>query len=260
MRNHGGPNMKTISRALTLILLATPPLMAQVDTLTSCQGVVSQDSVYTTNINPTLPKYRFHAVVRDGPCFTLVITHEGQPDTIQRIEQTLGSEFNGDDEFTKFLLFVDLNYDGYKDLQLFNEQSDPFNTTFRFWIFNRHNGRFELDAKLSEEVGCNPTIHKDVRTITHRSIGRPPDSYTWQKHRFIRGKYVLTEEENQSVARDSPNAKGQPLFIRTLRQLKGGTLKVVKEVKGTLEQIHGKWYKDPKYWEAEEAERDARGG
>jgi hypothetical protein len=251
--------MKTITRTSILMLLAAFLARAQDDTLTTCQGEVSEDSVYMAKIHPAMPELRFHTIVRDNPCFTLIITRDGQPDTLQLVQQPLGSPFHGDGVYTVFFQLVDVNYDGYKDLQLFKQKSDPFNTFFSFWTFNPKKGRFEYDAVLSDQVGCNPFIHSDVRTITHTSVG-PPESYTWQKHRFTRGKYVLVEEETQNVAHDQPNSEGKYLYIRTFKQLKGGSLRIVKQIKGTLEQIQNKWYKNPKYWEAEEAERDARGG
>jgi hypothetical protein len=227
-----------------ILSLITSTITPIVDRPDSCVGNIVRDSIYVVEIHPSLPKFLMHLIDRDGRCYKLIILDNNSADTVQIIEDYHeGIDFWGEDiEDRKALDFIDVNFDGYRDIKVLDNQGNTTNVDYKFWVFNPKRKVFEYNEQISDLLGCNPSINTSTKTFTTGGVlGCVGMCYSWSTYKFIDGKPVLIERESQDFKEDA-NAK-QSHFVRTLEMLVNGKLIETKRVKGTIEEIDKLWDK-----------------
>jgi hypothetical protein len=207
----------------------------------SCTGEIKIDTVYEERVHPTYPIYQFHLVAYYSDCYKLYILNLKANQQIQIIEDQTQTDFFEDNkyEFKKAIEFIDINFDGYLDIKVF-EAENQFNISYRLWIFDPNLNKFIFDEPLTRLVGGNLNIDVDSKTIkTGGTGGCVGMCYEWDTYQFNSKKLILIEREKQERF-DTPD-NGSYTFVRTLEKLIDGKLKIVKKVSGSIDQVDTEW-------------------
>ncbi len=200
----------------------------------SCTGEIGTDTTYIVTVNPGLPRYHVHFLVRED-CANVTVLVEGRKDTLQQFIAHWESYILNDG-----IGFVDANFDGYLDLQVFYDRGNSGNESFNFYLFDKKTGRFTYDENFSGLFGQGASFDPDKKEIRTGGLrGCAGDCYAFETYRQVNGKMILVSVLRQEDA--GQRADGQLLFVRTLQELEDGQMKVIQKVKGTLEQIDKKW-------------------
>jgi hypothetical protein len=227
-----------------VLSLLTSTFNPSIDRPDSCTGNIVRDNKIMVAIHPSLPKYSIRLIDRETRCYKLIILDGNSRDTIQVIEDYHdGIDFPEEDsEDEKAVEFVDVNFDGYLDLKVLDNQGNTTNVSYKLWIFNPQRKVFEYDEQISELLGCNPSIDPSSKTFTTGGVlGCVGMCYSWNTYKFIDGKPVLIERESQDYQEDVKTK--QSYFVRTLEMLVDGKLIETKRIKGTIEEIDKLWNK-----------------
>lgn len=217
------------------LLLLNSAVFASYDWPDSCLVDIVRDSVYKVVVNPQLPIYRLH-LVAGQECFRLTVFKEGIPDTVQLLTDFAEPLIQWDDDITKELEAVDVNFDGYKDLQI-SDGHNPQNIHYKFYLFMPDSGIFKYDEQLTDLIGSNPDIDPERKEI--KTGGAFHFEYSSVTYKFRDSKLVLIErEEQKGLEGDSLG-----IYVRTLERLIKDKLSLIKKVTGSLEQIDKEWDK-----------------
>jgi len=223
-------NHLLLSVSLTALALSHDSIAQVAD---SCDGDIVHERIDTVSINQQLPKRILHTIIRDE-CYTVDVFEQGKPDTIQRIQEEIGSNFPSDG-----IQFEDANSDGFKDLLLIYNFAG-FGEQFEFWLFNPQSGRFEYNDEFTQTVGDNPSINdKDQSIETGGNGGCIGMCFSYETYEVHEGKLLLVERISQELAVE-PTETSPAIFIRTLERLQSGKMRVIARVKGTNEEIEEK--------------------
>jgi|GEM_PF-6918164 len=131
--------------------------------------------------------------------------------------------------------FVDVNFDGYKDIPLeVAESFSGYNHSYDFWLYDTSIGKF----KFNEDFTCmNPYINKDeqlIETVSHDGCGG--QCSTIEKYKVFRGVPLLIEREKYDVETDST---GIERYVHTIEQRINGELQTVsKEYQNEEDKNH----------------------
>jgi len=110
----------------------------------------------------------------------------------------------------------DINFDGYKDLQVLSVAAAT-NQCYNYLVYNPYNKKFEGNKILN--VLCGPSFNSKEKTITtYITNGCVGGNSSWATLSFINGKYVLTETKEMyccDFGETSENGKG--VFINTYK-------------------------------------------
>lgn len=164
-------------------------------------------------INPNLPVYTFHLIGNpDDNSVDKIEISKGDGSVFQTIDLTAPADiFSGDDNSIEHYAYAngvpvlstqDVNFDGYKDIEL------PYNlgagdSGYFYWIFNPETGTFIYNQELSALI--NPIIHQNTKTITSLSADDPMD-YSKSTYEFDEnGKLILIHEESQEFLGSDKN-------------------------------------------------------
>jgi len=199
----------------------------------SCNGDIVDERIDTVSINQRLPKRIFHTVIRDE-CYTVDIFEQGKPDTIQRIQGEIGSNFPSDG-----IRFEDANFDGFRDLLLIYNFAG-FGEQFEFWLFNPRSGRFEYNDEFTQALDNDPSFdYKEQSIETGGNGGCMGMCFDYETYEVHEGKLLLVQRISQDLA-VAPTDKSPAIFIRTLERLQSGKMKIIARVKGTMEEVEEK--------------------
>lgn len=100
-----------------------------------------------------------------------------------------------DDQNLELLQHVDLNFDGFEDLELLLDYVPHLDKKlYCIYLWNPKSGRFEYSKELSEDLGVNPEAHPESKTITTHEDWQ---GGSWQDstYRWNDGKLQLIEQK-----------------------------------------------------------------
>ena len=87
----------------------------------------------------------------------------------------------------EFIQFVDMNFDGYKDLRLLQNIGADGSMTYSYWLFQPSTGTFAFHQGLSDSCCCYPALDTSAKEIWVSSDWAP------RKYRFNKGNLILVE-------------------------------------------------------------------
>lgn len=187
-------------------------------------GAQPEPRRFVFTIHPKLPKMEVTLrFVREGE---LLAPAEMR---IRRMDRTAPSQtFERQDlegeplpyEQIDYLWAVDMNFDGYLDLQFLNTLGATGNSGSRYWLYNPARARFEFNQSLSELGGAKADAA--TRTIHTYSKGGAAGMVYWSAvHAWENGKLVTLEEESQNYP---PGDNSGNWFVRVVKQRRNGRL------------------------------------
>jgi hypothetical protein len=87
----------------------------------------------------------------------------------------------------EFIQFVDMNFDGYKDLRLLQNIGANGSMTYNYWLFLPSRGIFRFHQGLSDSCCCYPALDSSAKEIWVSS------DWSTRKYRFSKGNLILVE-------------------------------------------------------------------
>jgi len=126
-------------------------------------------------------------------------------------------------EMATGLELVDINFDGFLDLQIVSNLDGAANCSYHFWTFDSASGRFLFNTEFSETLGGEMVVSPSNKQISlGYRVGMGGGSYTYQ---VIGGHLKLIEQtsEEEVVVNDTIKTK------TTILKLVGDSMKVVSE-------------------------------
>ena len=199
----------------------------------SPQGQITLDTAYLVTVHPSVPTQVIRLIERidttgdrvDRCSYQILVTLERDTVILQSISRHIHASFDMMDvERYPGITFIDANFDGYTDIQMFDDLSmDGQTTAYVFYLFNPKLSRFELDEAFSERFGSNSIIDPKNQEITvGGGVGCGGRCYEIEKYRLVNSQFTLVER-NRVIQNDSTLK-----FISTKEVLKGDRLVVVE--------------------------------
>ena len=110
----------------------------------------------------------------------------------------------------------DINFDGYKDLQVLVDIPGSNPGKFDFYTYNPSTERFDKDPTLRFLSG--PNFDPATKTITTHQSGGCAGAYnTRDTYSFINGKYILTQtKQSNCCAVDGEYGRGNNVVVNEL--------------------------------------------
>lgn len=119
----------------------------------------------------------------------------------------------------------DLNFDGYGDLAVTVDAGATGNTSSVYWLYEPSTHRFQREKSLDALPTVVPDAeHKVLKTFWKG--GMAGAIYTRAQYRWHGKRLELIREEAQDV---DPSAPGGEVFVRVVRELKGGKLRQIEK-------------------------------
>lgn len=192
-------------------------------------------------INPSLPQYNFNLYTSNDTLFiyydSLIIR-----DDKSKIIQTIYFKNIYDDEddlwthktFFQGLDFIDLNFDGYFDLDLFISAGATGNYNSLYWLFEPDRNLFIYNAQLSNLVSLSVDSSKKIIY----SYIQPGDFYEYESETY---KYIndnLTLIRKESFLR----AIGKRYHEEKIYVRKQGKLNLISNKREKIQGYDYDWY------------------
>lgn len=241
--------MKMTSEYILLLAFACHPgVSAGQVALDSCASPTIYYTTYAVSVNPSLPTYliRFEESER---CYKLSISRDGQPSPLQVIQHSTSSDgplpTPDCDYCNKPIEFVDVNFDGFKDIMVVENESARF-VSYSFYLFDINSGSFKLNDEFSDLVGFNTRVDTSEQAI-ETGGGESDANWYLDTYEVDDGKLVLAEREE--VSQDSVKGvpqfdlSGDPICVHTLKRLTSGKLILVKKVVAPIGDLDDEWLK-----------------
>jgi hypothetical protein len=116
---------------------------------------------------------------------------------------------------------VDVNFDGYKDLQLITCFGATGNTCFNYFLFNPLARNFEYNKEFSDTNGIPDPAVKEIRV--HVNAGCAGGCFIERTYKVLNNKPVLVKEVKQDYENSDPSSS---FFVKTTTELIDGEMKV----------------------------------
>ena len=160
----------------------------------------------TITVNPELPQYVVKIYTKDENHWdtTVKIYVVGDTALVQSFDPNECC-LNIDDSL------IDINFDGYNDLQITGSWHNTIYTASSFWLFNPESKKFEESEEFSEfdEIEVN----KENRTITSYAASAGNDKNGWsQTYKVVNNHLVLiTEDKSYRYDREKKELQGDSM-------------------------------------------------
>lgn len=120
-----------------------------------------------------------------------------------------------------FFVVEDMNFDGHKDFRLLQSLSPGGNATYAYWLYNTTTKAFAQNGAYEDSLA---TVKFDQEKKLIHSYWSGGTEYGSEVYKILKGKLVLIERETVM-----PEESGTTYYIRTVRQLVGGVMKVTSK-------------------------------
>jgi len=179
---------------------------------------VRQGTTFRFQIRPTGPLFVFRLT---GDKEKNLITHidvylEGSPRPLQALESEMDEPPYRDAEYFEA---VDLNFDGYEDVQLLIMRGVTGNRVYSHWLFDPKTDRFVRHQELDKAVNPIP----DPATKQLKTFWNGGGTYTARVYHWEEGKLVLEREEKKDWVHE------KEYFLKVIKERQNGKLVVVRE-------------------------------
>jgi len=177
--------MKTLQYLLLLSILLTSSIYSQSD-INDEKKPVKTDTI---TVNPELPQYIVNVYTNDEDGWDSIIKIYTVGDT------TLLQSFDLDPCcLNLYDELIDINFDGYNDLEISGFWHNWITGVSSFWLFNPELGVFEKSDEFADFGEF--TIDKENQTITRWAATAGYDKYSWSSiYKVVNHHLVLIEEE-----------------------------------------------------------------
>jgi len=150
---------RILASSFLLLLFAGSSLASGPD---SCRGKIIFDSLYVVSVNKSLPRYYIRLVEREDTAeayrswyYEFQIQQSISGPAFQDI---CGESFSSFDEMDNDdypgIEFVDLNFDGYLDIKMFNDRAaNGVNSGYAVYLFDPVAQRFSYSQQFSDIMG-----------------------------------------------------------------------------------------------------------
>jgi hypothetical protein len=227
--------MNTFHLSLFLLLFSSFfDLAAIAQGLDTCRGSVTCDTTFLVNIHSSLPPYRVRMIERedrsDGyPTWCYEI--RAQRDTDSSPQVLIGKSISSFGDMTEEeypgIQFIDLNFDGYQDIKMFNARAaNGVNAGYAVYLFGPIDKMFHYSAKFSEILagtafGIDASKHLIYSEGELGCMGR-----CWSKETYkVAGdSLILIKRISQGQNSEHPGE-----FVLTVEELVSGKLAVVSK-------------------------------
>lgn len=161
---------------------------------------------YSINLNSQLPLFNFlfqsfvdsSMDVFSELRYKIIITENKSADTLQIIENLLGSPLGFQSGYPG-LTFYDINFDGYKDIQMFQwtPGDHGYPPYYNIYLYEKRNKIFVLNTDYTEKVGCNFEIDVINKIITASLYSSENDGgYSIVNYKVENGRLILINDDN----------------------------------------------------------------
>jgi hypothetical protein len=202
-----------------------------------CKGSITYDSTLVVSINKSLPKYYVHLIEREdtsgeynewnytlsfrisanGPITQTICDESGSPFTMMEVEKYPGIEF------------IDLNFDGYLDIKMFNNRAaNGVNAGYAAYLFDPLTRQFIHSESFSDILGgTGIELDSEKHEITSSGeLGCLGGCWSIDTYKVQGDTLILIRREHQDQDMDHP---GDFLLIR--EEMLNGILTVVSKEK-----------------------------
>ena len=226
------PSYIYIIIVLLLLIYPNPCIAANADT---CRGQITFDSTYVISVNKSLPKYYIRLIEKEDTSgeYTewkyelLLRTKLNGP-----IEQSICGESDSpfdmmSDEEYPGIQFIDLNFDDYLDIKMFNNRSaNGVNAGYAVYLFSPLNHGFKYSKAFSAILGgtginLNPSKHE---IISSGELGCMGGCWSTDTYKVQDDSLILIKRVHQD--RD-PNNPGK--FILITEEMRNGKLIIISK-------------------------------
>jgi hypothetical protein len=149
-------------------------------------------------ISPNLPLFMFHFTGKsDNSLGDIEITEEPSTTIVQTIDGSDWGMVSSESELIRSLLTpVDVNFDGYNDLQILSNCGGTGNCSYDFFLYDPVTNQFVHNEFLSNNL-CSPEFDPKKKQITTHSNGGASD---WESdtYQYGDGHYTLIRQEISS--------------------------------------------------------------
>ena len=201
----------------------------------TCRGHITFDSTYVISINKSLPKYYISLIEREdtsgkytGWNYELLFRTEVNGQIEQSICGESDSPFDmmSDEEYPG-IQFIDLNFDDYLDIKMFNNRSaNGVNAGYAVYLFSPLNHGFKYSKAFSAILGgtginLNPSKHE---IISSGELGCMGGCWSTDTYKVQDDSLILIKRVHQD--RD-PNNPGK--FILITEEMRNGKLIIISK-------------------------------
>lgn len=169
-------------------------------------------------VHPDIKSFHVHLV--GDPKFNVITKMEIFRDGKKEPFQTLPVEMDESPYRGDFFKTEDMNFDGYKDIQILNSWGATGNTSWSYWLFDPAKQEFVYNDELSQLDGPYPIENKKL-IGTWSNGGAAACIYDYRIYRWEGNKLVLIREAEQDLI------EGTSLFHKVVRSLQNGKMEVV---------------------------------
>ncbi len=226
------PSYIYIIIVLFLLLCPNPSIAANADT---CRGQITFDSTYVISVNKSLPRYYIRLIEREdtsgkytGWNYELLIRTKLNGPIEQSICGQSDSPFDmmSDEEYPG-IQFIDLNFDDYLDIKIFNNRAaNGVNAGYAAYLFSSHSHSFNYSQAFSEILGgtgieLDSSKHEIISSGELGCMGGCWSTDTYQVHN---DSLILIKSVHQDQDPEHPGK-----FILVTEELRGGKLIVISK-------------------------------
>lgn len=225
-----------LSSSSLLLLFAGPGRASGID---NCSGKITFDSLYVVSVDKSLPKYYIRLVEREDTTggytswyYEFRIQHSINGPVFQDICGESFSSFDEmDDEDYPGIEFVDLNFDGYLDIKMFDDRAaNGVNAGYAAYLFNPATERFSHSRQFSEILGgYDIELDSTKKEITSSGeLGCMGGCWSIDTYKVVGDSLVLIKRVHQDQDEEHPGK-----FVLIKEQMVNGVLTVTsrQEVK-----------------------------
>lgn len=156
-----------------------------------------------------------------------IIVSQNSVDTLQIVSGKMDALIKNinKDEYS-LINFWDINFDGYKDIQIYKGHfNDGITAAYNIWPYNLEVQKYEFSDSLTEKYGYNLEVDEKEKTITTNwTNGCGGLCYVSQVYKYLNGELILIEEESQDQ-----NIEANGVFIYKHKKMINGVLTTVEE-------------------------------
>jgi hypothetical protein len=182
------------------------------------------DTTVHVDVGNHIPEFALHLrVALDSTKYEEILVYDirigraGDSTTMHIIRDTSRTEM------ATGLELVDINFDGFLDLQIVSNLDAVGNRSYHFWTFDSASASFRFNSEFSEALGGGMVVTPANRQISlGYRVGMGGSAYTYE---VIKGHLKLIEQtsEEEVVVDDTVKTK------TTIQKLVGDSMKVVSE-------------------------------